>query len=143
MGLLLVVGHLLRCDCCLFFPAELLRIAVAAADRACTGTRKAADAARGIPAGRSKSAQVIRMEKSMSDDVCLSMKIPPDTAFACPVVHAAKTLAGRMGIGERENFRFQLTVEEFCLCLIGLARTDNVLCFGAPIIGMLPYSDGS
>lgn len=63
----------------------------------------------------------------MSDDVCLSLEIPPDTAFACPVVHAAKTLAGRMGIGERENFRFQLTVEEFCLCLIGLARTDSPL----------------
>jgi hypothetical protein len=67
------------------------------------------------------------METSMPEDLSLSMEIPPDIAFACPVVNAARTLAERMGIGQRESFRFQLTVEEFCLCLVGLAQTDTPL----------------
>ena len=70
---------------------------------------------------------VTALENNMLNDLSLSMEIPPDTAFACPVVNAAKTLAERMGIGQRESFRFQLTVEEFCLCLIGLVQTDKPL----------------
>ncbi len=61
----------------------------------------------------------------MPNDLSLSLEIPPDTAFSCPVVNAAKTLAEHMGVGQRENYRFQLTVEEFCLCLFGLAQTDT------------------
>ena len=63
----------------------------------------------------------------MPEDLRVSMEIPPDAAFACPAASAAKTLAERMGIGQRENFRFQLTVEEFCLCLIGLLQPDAPL----------------
>ncbi len=70
---------------------------------------------------------VIAMENNMLNDLSLSMEIPPDTSFVCPVVNAAKTLAERMGIDQRENFRFQLTVEEFCLCLIGLTQADTPL----------------
>jgi hypothetical protein len=63
----------------------------------------------------------------MPNDLSLAMEIPPDTAFSCPVVHAAKTLAERMGAGQRESYRFQLTVEEFCLCLVGFAQADTPL----------------
>ncbi|GAB6037512.1 hypothetical protein JCM15519_20710 [Fundidesulfovibrio butyratiphilus] len=66
----------------------------------------------------------------MPDALCLSMEIPPDVGFVGPVVDAAKTLAERMGIGKRESFRFQLTVEEFCLCLIGLIKADEPLRIG-------------
>ncbi|KHK03521.1 hypothetical protein [Desulfovibrio sp. TomC] len=63
----------------------------------------------------------------MPDDLCVSMEIPPDTAFACPAAGAAQTLAKRSGFGQRESFRFQLTVEEFCLCLIGLVQAKEPL----------------
>lgn len=63
----------------------------------------------------------------MPDDLCVLMEIPPDTAFACPVAGAAQTLAQRAGFSQRESYRFQLTVEEFCLCLIGLVQADEPL----------------
>jgi hypothetical protein len=63
----------------------------------------------------------------MSDDLCVAVEIPVDIAFACPAAGAARTLAERSGFGRRESYRFQLTVEEFCLCLIGLAQADEPL----------------
>jgi len=58
----------------------------------------------------------------MSEDVRMSLEIPAETAFACPVAGLANVLAERTGFGQRERYRFQLTVEEFCLCLAELAE---------------------
>lgn len=63
----------------------------------------------------------------MPDDLSVSMEIPPDTAFAHPVASAAQTVAERSGFALRESYRFQLTVEEFCLCLIGRIQADAPL----------------
>ncbi|WP_043600385.1 hypothetical protein [Solidesulfovibrio magneticus] len=63
----------------------------------------------------------------MVDDLSLSMNIPPDTAFVCAVVQAAKAAAERVGMSPRESYRFQLTVEEFSLCLMGLAQSGEPL----------------
>lgn len=60
----------------------------------------------------------------MPDDLSVSMEIPPDAAFACPVAGAAQTLAERAGFDRRESYRFQLTVEEFVLCLVGFLQAD-------------------
>ena len=66
----------------------------------------------------------------MSDDVCVSLEIPPEAAFACPVAGLANVLAQRAGFGQRECYRFQLTVEEFCLCLAGLAEDSRPITVG-------------
>ena len=66
----------------------------------------------------------------MSDDVCVSLEIPAETAFACPVAGLADVLAERAGFGRRERYRFQLTVEEFCLYLAGLAADNRPLTLG-------------
>jgi hypothetical protein len=58
----------------------------------------------------------------MPDGLCVSMEIPPDIAFAGILTSAAEALGQRKGFGRRENLRFQLTVEEFCICLAGLAQ---------------------
>lgn len=63
----------------------------------------------------------------MPEDIRLSVEIPPETAFACPVAGLANVLAQRAGFGQRECYRFQLTVEEFCLCLAGLAEGSRPL----------------
>lgn len=63
----------------------------------------------------------------MPEDMCVSLEIPPETAFACLVAGLANVLAERAGFGRRENYRFQLTVEEFCLCLAGLAEGSQPL----------------
>ena len=66
----------------------------------------------------------------MSDDVCVSLEIPAETAFACPVAGLANVLAERAGFGQREKYRFQLTVEEFCLYLAGLVAGNRPLTLG-------------
>ena len=66
----------------------------------------------------------------MPEDVCVSLEIPPETAFACPVAGLADVLAERAGFGQREKYRFQLTVEEFCLYLAGLAEGPPPLTIG-------------
>ena len=66
----------------------------------------------------------------MPEDMCVSLEIPPETAFACPVAGLANVLAERAGFGRRENYRFQLTVEEFCLCLAGIAEGSQPLSVG-------------
>ncbi|WP_428568683.1 MAG: hypothetical protein ACP59X_09845 [Solidesulfovibrio sp. DCME] len=66
----------------------------------------------------------------MSDDVCVSLEIPAENAFACPVAGLADVLAERAGFGQRERYRFQLTVEEFCLCLARLAKGSRPLAIG-------------
>ncbi|UJX41119.1 hypothetical protein K9F62_20980 [Desulfovibrio sp. JY] len=66
----------------------------------------------------------------MSDDVCVSLEIPAQTVFACPVAGLADVLAERAGFGRRERYRFQLTVEEFCLYLAGLAADNRPLAIG-------------
>jgi hypothetical protein len=66
----------------------------------------------------------------MSEDVCVSLEIPAETAFACPVAGLANVLAERTGFGQRERYRFQLTVEEFCLCLAGRAEGSRPLTIG-------------
>ncbi len=58
----------------------------------------------------------------MPDDMRIVMEIPPDTAFANCATGVAKILADRLGMGPRENLRFQLTVEEFCMYLADVAR---------------------
>ena len=63
----------------------------------------------------------------MSEDVRMSLEIPAETAFACPVAGLANVLAERTGFGQRERYRFQLTVEEFCLCLAELAEGSQPL----------------
>lgn len=63
----------------------------------------------------------------MPDDLRVSMEIPPDSAFACPAAGVARTLAERSGFGQRESYRFQLTVEEFCLCLMELLQAGDCL----------------
>ena len=63
----------------------------------------------------------------MPDDLRVSMEIPPDSAFACPAAGVARTLAERSGFGQRESYRFQLTVEEFCLCLMELLPAGDGL----------------
>ncbi|OLN30128.1 hypothetical protein DVDV_0730 [Desulfovibrio sp. DV] len=63
----------------------------------------------------------------MTDDLLVTMEIPPDIAFARLLTAAAETLAARKGFGQRESLRFQLTVEEFFLCLVGLAEGDKPL----------------
>ena len=63
----------------------------------------------------------------MSDDLCVAMEIPPDVAFASSLAGTARTLAERRGFGRRENLRFQLAVEEFCICLAGLAQPGQPL----------------
>ncbi|WP_235619941.1 hypothetical protein [Megalodesulfovibrio gigas] len=59
---------------------------------------------------------------SMPDNVRATLEIPPDPAFACPAANLAGALAARAGVGQRECMRFQLTVEEFCICLAGLTE---------------------
>ncbi len=59
----------------------------------------------------------------MSDDCTVSLEIPADIAFARLLTVAAEALALRNGLGQRENLRFQLTVEEFFVCLAGLAES--------------------
>jgi len=66
----------------------------------------------------------------MPADVAVSLEIPPETAFACPVAGLADVLAERAGFGQREKYRFQLTVEECCLCLAGLAEGQRPLAVG-------------
>lgn len=66
----------------------------------------------------------------MSDDVSVSLEIPAETTFACSVAGLADVLAKRAGFGQRERYRFQLTVEEFCLCLAGLAKGSRPLAIG-------------
>ncbi|MFP5257408.1 MAG: hypothetical protein ACLGQH_00170 [Acidobacteriota bacterium] len=61
----------------------------------------------------------------MADALRVSMDIPPDIAFARVLTVAAETLAQRKCFGQRESLRFQLTVEEFFLCLVGLAESDT------------------
>lgn len=63
----------------------------------------------------------------MPDQLSVSMEIPPDAAFASPAAGAAQTLAQRSGFDRRESYRFQLTVEEFCLCLTGLMQPEAPL----------------
>ena len=63
----------------------------------------------------------------MSDSSRVAMEIPPDSAFACPAASVARTLAERSGFGQRESYRFQLTVEEFCLCLMELLPAGQCL----------------
>lgn len=63
----------------------------------------------------------------MVDFLRVAMEIPPDSAFACPAAGMARTLAERAGFGQRESYRFQLTVEEFCLCLMELLQADDGL----------------
>lgn len=58
----------------------------------------------------------------MADDRCVTLEIPPDGIFASPLAGVAKALAARSGIAPRESYRYQLTVEEFCLCLADLAE---------------------
>jgi len=58
----------------------------------------------------------------MPEETRLVVEIPPDMAFAHCLAGVAKTLAERLGMGPRENLRFQLTVEEFCMYLAGVAR---------------------
>jgi len=66
----------------------------------------------------------------MAEDLGLSLEIPAETAFACPVAGLANVLAERAGFGQREKYRFQLTVEEFCLYLAGLAANNRPLTIG-------------
>lgn len=66
----------------------------------------------------------------MTEDVRVSLEIPAETTFACPVAGLANVLAERAGFGQRERYRFQLTVEEFCLCLAGLAEGSRPLTLG-------------
>ncbi len=66
----------------------------------------------------------------MPEDVCVSLKIPPETDFACPVAGLANALAVRAGFDRRERYRFQLTVEEFCLYLAGFADGSQPLSIG-------------
>jgi len=66
----------------------------------------------------------------MSEDVRVSLEIPAETVFACPLAGLANVLAERAGFGQRERYRFQLTVEEFCLCLAGLAEGSRPLALG-------------
>ena len=63
----------------------------------------------------------------MSDSSRVALEIPPDSAFACPAAGLARTLAERSGFGQRESYRFQLTVEEFCLCLMELLPAGQCL----------------
>lgn len=66
----------------------------------------------------------------MTEDVRVSLEIPAETTFACPVAGLANVLAQRSGFGQRERYRFQLTVEEICLCLAGLAEGSRPLTLG-------------
>jgi hypothetical protein len=61
----------------------------------------------------------------MPDETRLVVEIPPDMAFAHCLAGVAKTLAERLGMGSRENLRFQLTVEELCMYLAGVARDGH------------------
>uniref|UniRef100_I2Q6W6 Uncharacterized protein n=1 Tax=Desulfovibrio sp. U5L TaxID=596152 RepID=I2Q6W6_9BACT len=61
----------------------------------------------------------------MPDDLRVAMDIPPDIAFARLLTVAAEALARRKRFGQRESLRFQLTVEEFFLCLVGLAESEK------------------
>ena len=49
----------------------------------------------------------------MKADTVLAFEIPPDLCYARVLTTAAETLAERLGLGKRENMRFQLAVEEF------------------------------
>ncbi|NDY55514.1 hypothetical protein G3N56_01980 [Desulfovibrio sulfodismutans] len=66
----------------------------------------------------------------MPGDMCISLEIPPETDFACPVAGLANALAVRAGFDRRENYRFQLAVEEFCLYLAGFADGNQPLSIG-------------
>ena len=57
----------------------------------------------------------------MSDDLGVVLEIPPDIAFSRLLTTAAEAVALRGGVGQRENLRFQLVVEEFFACLCELA----------------------
>ncbi len=63
----------------------------------------------------------------MPDDMRIVMEMPPDAAFANSVAGTAKTLADRLGVGSKENLRFQLTVEEFCMYLADVGRDGQPL----------------
>ncbi len=63
----------------------------------------------------------------MPGELSVLMEIPKDAAFACPAANVAQTLAERSGFDRRESYRFQLTVEEFILCLIGVIQEGDGL----------------
>lgn len=52
-------------------------------------------------------------EAHVKADTVLAFEIPPDLRYARVLTTAAETLAERLGLGKRENMRFQLAVEEF------------------------------
>lgn len=71
---------------------------------------------------RMRRHEIVIGDKPMPDETRLVVEIPPDMAFAHCLAGVAKTLAERLGMGPRENLRFQLTVEEFCMYLAGVVR---------------------
>lgn len=75
-----------------------------------------------MPAAQMRRHEIVIGDKPMPDETRLVVEIPPDMAFAHCLAGVAKTLAERLGMGPRENLRFQLTVEEFYLYLVGVAR---------------------
>lgn len=79
----------------------------------------------------------------MSVDLVIAMEIPSDIAFAPVLTSAAEAMARRRGLDRRESLRFQLTVEELFVCLVGLGGVSpsiHVTLTGKPHLLRVAFS---